>query len=277
MPERVCEKIPAAELYARSGEQVQPFTTLFQVVAAAPSTDWAGVDRLLLMPDLIDHWLTGRQVAEVTNASTTGLLDGRTRRWCPQTLADLQRLWGVPAARILPDLVEPGTVVGDVRPDLIDTSAQVVAVGSHDTASAIVSVPATGTDFAYISSGTWSLVGLELDAPVITEASRAANFANELGLDGTVRYLKNVMGLWVLTECLHQWGKDGLDVDLPELLDRAALVPALRTVVDIDDPCLLPPGDMPARIATLARSAGEPVPATPDATCACATSSAAAR
>jgi rhamnulokinase len=140
-----------------------------------------------------------------------------------------------------------------------------VAVGSHDTASAVVGVPAAGDRFAYISCGTWSLVGVELDAPVLTEASRQANFTNEAGVDGTIRYLRNVMGLWLLQESLRTWGGP----DLPDLLRRAALEPAFRCVVDPDDPAFLPPGDMPARIADACRRAGEPVPATPAATVRC--------
>ncbi len=263
VPERVFERLPAEELYARCGLQVQPFNTIFQLVAAAGTTPWDDVDRLLLMPDLLNHWLSGRTVAEITNASTTGLLDVRTRTWSGATLDDLRAIWGVPASEVLPDLVEAGTVLGPVSTSVLETGAAVVAVGSHDTASAIVAVPAAGDDFAYISCGTWSLVGLELDAPVLTEASRAANFTNELGIDGTVRYLKNVMGLWVLSESIRTWAESGLDADLPALLAAAAGLPALTTVVDINDPGLLPPGDMPARIAALAAAAGEPVPGSP--------------
>ena len=133
-------------------------------------------------------------------------------------------------------------------------------VGSHDTASAVVAVPAVGDDFAYISCGTWSLVGLELDRPVLTEDSRAANFTNEAGVDGTVRYLRNVMGLWVLQESLRTWNEAGLPADLPDLLAAAARVPALTTVVDVDGPAFLPPGDMPARIAAEAERTGQTPP-----------------
>jgi rhamnulokinase len=138
----------------------------------------------------------------------------------------------------------------------------VTAVGSHDTASAVVGVPAEQPRFAYISSGTWSLVGLELDRPVLTEDARLADFTNEVGVDGTIRFLKNVMGLWVLSESVRAW-----DAELPPLLEAAAAVPALRTVVDINDPRLLAPGTtadpMPARVVALARAAGEPEPSTP--------------
>src|SRR5690625_185975 len=159
-------------------------------------------------------------------------------------------------------MVEPGTDVGRLRPSLGLGEPALVAVGSHDTASAVAAVPARSPEFAYISSGTWSLVGLELDAPVLTEAGRKANFTNELGVGGTVRYLRNVMGLWVLQECLRSWQEDGHDVDLPTLLAAAADEPALACAVDIDDPAFLAPGDMPARLHQAARRAGQQPPAT---------------
>jgi rhamnulokinase len=134
------------------------------------------------------------------------------------------------------------------------------AVGSHDTASAVVGVPADGDRFAYVSCGTWSLVGVELEKPVLTEASRTAGFTNELGVDGTVRYLRNVMGLWLLQESLRTWAASGLPADLPDLLAAAAQVPAFSAVVDPDDPRFLPPGDQPARIAEVCRETGQTPP-----------------
>ncbi|WP_371744557.1 rhamnulokinase family protein [Georgenia sp. TF02-10] len=208
----------------------------------------------------------GERVAEVTNASTTGLLDVRRRTWSTEVTAALERDLGVPAAGLLPDLVEPGTVLGPLDPGdhaEVVAGTRLVAVGSHDTASAVAAVPATEPGFAYISCGTWSLVGLELPAPVTTEASRAANFTNELGLDGTVRYLRNVMGLWLLQESLRTWHAGGHDVDLATLLAQAAEVPPLRCVIDVDDPAFLPPGGMPARITAAAASTGQPPPTTP--------------
>ncbi|WP_127573854.1 rhamnulokinase [Georgenia faecalis] len=268
-PDRVFAHLPAAELYARTGLQVQPFNTVFQLAAAAGSAQLAAARRLLLVPDLLGYWLTGAEVAEVTNASTTGLLDVATRRWSPEVAAVLDAGFGVGVAGLLPDVVEPGTVIGPVRDGTDGAGARLVAVGSHDTASAVVAVPASTDDFAYISCGTWSLVGLELDAPVLTEASRAANFTNELGLDGTVRYLRNVMGLWVLQECVRRWEEAGHDVDLAALIAAAAEEPALACVVDVDDPSLLPPGDMPGRVAALAARTGQPVPRGPAALTRC--------
>lgn len=256
VPETVFATIPAAELYSRTGLQVQPFNTLFQLVAAQGTAALAAARTALLVPDLLGYWLTGARVAEVTNASTTGLLDASTRTWA----TDLAERLGIDAS-MLPPLLDAGALLGHVRADVgLHGSVPVWTVGSHDTASAVVAVPAVGDDFAYISCGTWSLVGLELDEPVLTEASRAANFTNEAGVDGTVRYLRNVMGLWVLQESIRTWNEAGLPADLPDLLAAAARVPALTTVVDLDAPTFLPPGDMPARIADEAARTGQTPP-----------------
>jgi rhamnulokinase len=210
---------------------------------------------VLLVPDLITYWLTGRRVAEVTNASTTGLLDARSRTWSADLLGRLAASYPELAGLRdrLPELVEPGTAVGQLLPEVREATGlgevPVLAVASHDTASAVAAAP-LGASTAYISSGTWSLVGLELPAPVLTEASRAANFTNELGLDGTVRYLRNVMGLWVLDECVRAWAvEDGAPVDLPGLLDAAAAEPGGRCLVDVDGDEFLAPGDMPRRVS----------------------------
>ncbi|MGC3954523.1 MAG: rhamnulokinase family protein [Propionicimonas sp.] len=255
VPERLFGSLPAAELYRRAGLQVMPFNTIFQLVA--DNCDWSEVDRILLMPDLLAYRLSGRQVAEVTIASTTGLLEVATRQWSAQTCAHLAEVYGVPAARILPELVEPGTILGDTLPEVLDVPVPVVAVGGHDTASAVASIPATSSDFAFISSGTWSLVGLELPEPVLTQESRRENFTNELGVDGTVRYLKNVMGLWVLSESVRTWQGQGLQVELLDLLAAAQQQPGLACVVDMNDERLLPPGDMPARLRTMAAETGQ--------------------
>ncbi|WP_033352683.1 rhamnulokinase [Nocardiopsis xinjiangensis] len=261
--ERVFEHVPAEELYAVNGLQVQPFNTLFQLVAAAGSSHLDSARDLLLLPDLIGHWLTGERVAELTNASTTGLVDAGTRDWSRRCLDLLRERYGVPAGDLLPGIVAPGTVVGSLGPAAGPASgAPLVAVGSHDTASAVAAVPASTPSFAYISSGTWSLVGVELDAPVRTEEGREENFTNELGVDGTVRYLRNVTGLWLLQESLRVWRERGREVDLDDLLERAAHVPALACVVDVDDPRFRPPGDMPARIAEFAAETGQRPPET---------------
>ncbi|MFZ0530096.1 MAG: FGGY family carbohydrate kinase, partial [Propionicimonas sp.] len=212
VPELVFAGLPAAELYATAGLQVMAFNTIFQLVAARADERWAETNRILFVPDLLSYWLSGRQVAEVTIASTTGLLDVSSRTWSDAICTHLAETYGLPVPRVLPELVEPGSLLGQTTPGLLSQPLQVVAVGGHDTASAVVSIPATSTDFAFISSGTWSLVGLELEEPVLSEASREADFTNELGIDGTVRYLKNVMGLWVLSESIRTWQARGLTV-----------------------------------------------------------------
>jgi sugar (pentulose or hexulose) kinase len=254
VPDRVVAALGAARLYETTGLAQQPFNTLFQLVAAAGTPQLAAAHRMLLLPDLIAYWLTGSAGTEATNASTTQLYDVRRRCWASDLMV---------AAGLRPDLFaplrEPGTVIGPV-PDLPEIGP-VVAVGSHDTASAVVGVPARGPNFAYISCGTWSLVGVELDRPVLTEASRAANFTNEGGVDATIRYLRNIMGLWLLQESMRRW--DG--VGLPDLLAAAAREPAFASIVDPDDPVFLPPGDMPARIARFCADSGQPVPSSPAA------------
>lgn len=256
---QVLERIPAAELYAITGIQQLPINTIYQVVAALDTPAVRAASCLLLIPDLVAYWLTGNIGAEVTNASTTQLYDLRTRSWAASVMDRV----GIPQ-RLFPPLRQPGEIIGDVRPDAAaGVSAPVISVASHDTASAVVAVPASGPDFAYISCGTWSLVGLELSQPVITEASRRANFTNETGIDGTIRYLRNVMGLWLLQECMRTWALQGLHIDQDQLAARASREPPLRSVIDPDDPAFLAPGDMPARIAAACAATGQHVPQTP--------------
>ena len=273
MPTRAEETISARDLYAITGLQQLTFNTIYQLLSEIGSARLDRAETLLLLPDLLSYWLTGEIGAERTNASTTGLYDVCARDWA----VDLVERVGLPHG-ILPPVREPGSVIGGLRPavtaDLgIEGYAPVIAVGSHDTASAVVGVPAESESFAYISSGTWSLVGLELDAPVLTEAARVADFTNEGGVDGTVRFLKNVMGLWVLSECLRAWGDRGDLADLGSLLNAAEEGEGLRTVVDINDASLLAPGTstdpMPERVVALARAVGEPTPDSPAAIVRC--------
>ncbi|MGV4889975.1 rhamnulokinase [Streptomyces viridosporus] len=257
--EKVWARMPAGELYAATGLQYAPFNTLYQLTAARGTAQLSRAERLLLIPDLLTYWLTGEQGTELTNASTTQLIDPRTRTWSP----GVARRLGIDLGLFAP-LRRPGDPAGVLRPEVLGETGlagpvAVTAVGSHDTASAVAAVPATGERFAYICTGTWSLAGLELDAPVLTEESRAANFTNELGLDGTVRYLRNIMGLWLLQECVRTWGEP----DLGALLREAAEAPALRSVVDAGDTAFLAPGRMPERIAEACRASGQPVPLSP--------------
>ncbi|MEB0267494.1 rhamnulokinase family protein [Cryobacterium sp. 10I5] len=237
-----------AELYVANGLQFLPFNTLYQLTADLTTGSLDQADQVLLVPDLLNYWLTGTAVAERSNASTTGLLNVRTREW-DEPLIDRLGF----DRRMFPRLVDAGTRIGALLPDVAGEiraggPIDVTAIGSHDTASAVVAVPAQGEDFAYISCGTWGLVGVELEAPVLSAAGRAANFTNEGGVDGRVRYLHNVMGLWLLSESIRTWEHAGETIVLADLLRAAGEVTGPVAVFDADDQRFLAPGDMPARI-----------------------------
>lgn len=253
--DRVHTAIGRDRLYAVNGLQFLPFNTVYQL-ASEPDEVRHGDRTMLLVPDLLAHRLTGARVAEITNASTTGLLDATTRTWSDEVrqAIDLD-----PA--VLPPLVEPGTTIGTVQPGLGLPAVPVVAVGSHDTASAVVGVPGVGEHWAYVSSGTWSLVGVELPAPVLSDASREANFTNEGGVDGTVRYLRNVGGLWLLEQCRAEWGSGA--PGLSELITAAGNLAPGGPTVDVDDPEFIAPGSMPARITAAVERSGRSLPSDP--------------
>lgn len=247
-------RLPHAELYGRNGLQFLPFNTLYQL-AAEPASALQG-RRMLLVPDLLAFWLTGEMVCERTNASTTGLLDPRTRDWDADLIATL----GLPVT-LFGELVDPGNRIGTLRPEmaeLVGSRLEVLAAPTHDTASAVMAVPMDPTRAAYVSCGTWGLVGVETPAPILTDAAREAGFTNEGGVDGTTRFLHNVMGLWVLTELLRGWGRTA---ELVSLLDAAASEPAPGALVDVDDPRFLAPGPMEPRLAAWLTERGLPVPA----------------
>ena len=246
--------VDPAELYTRNGLQFLTFNTLYQFAAdqLAGSLDWA--DSFLLIPDLLGYWLTGRQIAERTNASTTGLLSvgsagsAGTGRWDDELIRRLH----LPRS-LFPEIVDAGTNIGVLLPSVggeigAGSAMTLTAVGSHDTASAVVATPMLTGSPAYISCGTWGLVGVELEHAVLTEAGREANFTNEGGVDGRIRYLHNVMGLWLLNESVRTWEHDGHTIDLPHLLEQASAVEKPVTVFDANDPRFFTPGDMPARI-----------------------------
>ena len=244
--EIVHARMPHADLYARNGLQYLPFNTLYQLAAEPP--EFLGfADTALLIPDLFGFWLTGQARAELTNASTTGLLRA-FGGWDDELIVAL----GLPRG-ILPPLIAPGDMLGTLRPEVaasigVGADVAVTAVGSHDTASAVVAVPMRADAAAYISCGTWGLVGVEVERPVLTAEALAANFTNEGGVDGRVRLLHNIMGLWVLSEAVRTWERAGHPIDLPTLLDSAEEVTGPVPVFDVNDPRFLPPGDMPARI-----------------------------
>lgn len=260
--EAVHAEVPFEELYRRNGLQFLPFNTLYQLACERESGLLDLADAMLLVPDLFGWMLTGEKAAERTNASTTGLLDVTTKEWD----AELAERIGVPA-RILPGLVDPGDTVGTLLPHVakeLGGSAPVVAVGSHDTASAVLAVPMRADRAAYISCGTWGLVGVETERPVLTDAAREANFTNEGGVDGRTRFLHNVMGLWLLSETIREWEREpgSAKIDLPALLAEAARVAGPVGIFDANDPVFMPPGDMPGRIRTWLAEHDQPVPQT---------------
>jgi rhamnulokinase len=248
--------VDAAGLYRANGLQHLPFNTLFQLAADRRSGALQRADSFLLIPDLLGYWLTGNAVAERSNASTTGLLGVETHEWDNALITRL----GLPR-EIFPRLVDAGAIVGPLLPAVASElgarpDVAVTAVGSHDTASAVVAIPATRADFAYISCGTWGLVGVELERPILTEASRLAGFTNEGGVDGRVRYLHNVMGLWLLSESVRDWEADGETIDLTELLAAATAVTEYVPIFDANDTVFLAPGDMTGRIEGWFRERG---------------------
>ena len=279
----VHERIATERLYATTGLQHLPFNTLYQL-AAEP--DLAG-KQALLIPDLLAYMLTGARRTESTNASTTGLFDAVAGEWATEFLTAL----GLPA-ELFPPLIEPGETIGTLLSEVSErtglaAATKVVAVGSHDTASAVAAVPATSPNFAYISSGTWSLVGVELHHPVLSEASRLANFTNERGVDGTIRYLRNVGGLWLLSESMRSWQQEAYDagnpassassatpslpelLDLPEFLAAAAAEPVGGPRIDVDSADFIAPGNMPERIRAAVNATGGTLGARPAAVVRC--------
>ena len=254
MLEEALRRVPRQEIYSRTGVQFLPINTLYQLMALVRSGDpqLETSERLLTMPALLAYWLCGVQADEFTDATTTQCYDARAGVWA----ADLLDKLGIPS-RIFGEVVPPGTPLGSLRPELTLGPVKVIAPGTHDTASAVAAVPFEPDHrAAYISSGTWSLVGLEVPRPVITEVALHANLTNEGGVGGTFRLLKNVMGLWLLQECRRAWAGRGGDMPYEDLLRLAEEAPAFAAVIDPDDERLLRPGDMPARIVTLSAENG---------------------
>src|ERR687891_910195 len=234
------------EIYQTTGIQFLPINTLYQLLAMRGSPLLEAAETMLLIPDLMNYWLTGEKACEYTNATTTQLLDLEEGGWA----GDLLEGMGLPS-RVLAPIVQPATRLGPLLPEVVEeigAKPPVFAVASHDTASAVVAVPAGGEDFAYISSGTWSLVGVETSQPVVTQEAMDANFTNEGGFGGRTRFLKNVMGLWLLQEGRRVWAQESQEYSYEELTRLAEEAPASGPVVDPDHPSFLTPGDMPSRI-----------------------------
>jgi rhamnulokinase len=260
--EQVFRIVPRAEVFAQTGIQFMQLNSLYQFYALklAGSPALAAARTLLFMPDLLNYWLTGVARAELTIASTSQFYDPRAKTWA----RDLLERLGLPTG-ILPEIVPPGTHLGP----LLDTVAgaaglgavPVYTTGCHDTASAVAAVPAEGSNWCYISSGTWSLMGAELDEPVIDERALAQNLTNEIGAAGKVRFLKNIAGLWLLQECRRAWALEGVEYTYEELVRLAGDAQPARATIDVD--AFLDPGDMPRKIADHCRARGQTPPETP--------------
>lgn len=262
IPSYVFENIvPWKKLYNVTGIQSMNFNTIYQMVADIKNRPWLveNADKMLNMPDLLGYFLTGEKLSEYTIMSTGALLDAKKR-----TLAtDLLKKCGIKES-LFCDIVSPGTTLGKLTP-FVDsetgkTGASVVKIASHDTASAVLSVPAKDQDFLYISSGTWSLMGIESPEPVITEESLKYDFTNEGGVFGTIRVLKNIMGLWLLQESRRQWKREGLNYSFDDLSDMAKASKPLQSIINPDDALFSPAGDMPGRIREYCKATGQHVP-----------------
>mgnify|MGYP005850467045 CR=1 FL=1 len=261
MLEEAFRRVPREEIFAQTGIQFMQINSLYQllamVVGRSPILDIA--ETFLTMPDLFNYWLTGRKVCEFSIATTTQCYDPRKGRWA---IPPLERL-GIPT-HIFPEIVPPGTVLGELLPSVAEevglSSLPVIAPACHDTGCAVAAVPVEGAGFAYISSGTWSLMGAELPEPVINEQSLVFNFTNEGGVGGTFRFLKNITGLWLVQECRRTWARQGEEFSYDDLTQMAAQATPLQSVVDPDYPEFLKPGDMPARIRAFCHKTDQPVP-----------------
>lgn len=261
IPEKVRAIIPDEELFARTGIAFNSFNTLYQLYAMKEEGDPAleSAQDLLFLPDLLAYFLTGKKGTEYTIASTSQLLDPFKRDWDRELMEKL----GIPA-HIFGEVKLPGTVRGTLLPEIAKecgvAEIPVIAIGGHDTASAVAAVPAKEKDFAYISSGTWSLLGAEVQKPLCTEGVMKANYTNEGGVDGSIRLLKNIMGLWIIQECKREWDRRGSETSFGELVELSMQAPAFKAILDVDDACFLAPGDMPARIQAYCAKSGQPVP-----------------
>ena len=263
VPEKVFARVSEAEIFAATGVQTMQINTLFQLASMAMAGDpkLECAETLLMIPDLFNYFLCGERAVEYTEASTTQMYKLGARDWDREML----RRVGIPE-RILTRVVQPGTVLADVSRDVLEMCGfaktfPVIAVGSHDTASAVASIPNLDEGSAFISSGTWSLMGVELDAPVINERTLGLNYTNEIGAAGKVRFLKNIAGLWLVQECRKAWALEGSEYGYNELTVMAAGAEPFAAVIDPD--AFLEPGAMPERIATLCRETGQSAPETP--------------
>ncbi len=259
MTDKLCAVVPREEVFEHTGLQFMDLNSLPQLYSLKDSPALGVASRLLFMPDIFNYWLTGVQKAELTIASTSQFYNPRERRWATELLEKL----GLPTS-ILPEIVPPGQKLGTLLPDVaeaagLDASTPVFTTCCHDTASAVAAVPAEGSGWCYISSGTWSLMGAELDEPVVTAQALEATLTNEVGAEGKIRFLKNIAGLWPLQECRRAWAAAGKQFSYADLARRAAEAKPFAAVISPDS--FLEPGRMPERIADYCRNTGQAPPA----------------
>jgi len=258
------DRIPKEEIYAVTGIQNMQVNTIFQLdyMARERPGDIERAKAFLMFPDLINYFLTGEKLNEYTNASTTQLMDAKERAWCRPLIEKI----GLDPA-IFEDIVMPGAVCGklidSIREETRSKPADVYCIASHDTASAVAAIPAAdGDDYMYISSGTWSLIGTELDEPLISDAAMMYNFTNEGGAQGNIRFLKNIMGSFLVQESKKQWAREGSDHSFAELDAMCEAAPSVGSYIDVDDPLFIKTGDMPARIVSYLEKTGQRIPRT---------------
>jgi rhamnulokinase len=265
------ERVSRSAVYRATGIQPMQINTLFQLFSMIRDRDpqLGAAATLLPLPSLFSYWLCGRRAAEYTHATTTQCLDAREHRWA----VHLMKVLGIPTD-IFPPLVEPGTVLGTLLSRVaaevgMPDATPVIAVGCHDTASAVAAIPSLDASSAYISSGTWSLMGVVIQEPVISDRALAGGFTNEGGVGGTIRLLRNIPGLWLVQECRRRWQRDGANYSWAELTELAERANPFRCIVDPGDPALLNPPDMPAAIRATCRRGGQEMPDTVGAVIRC--------
>ena len=263
MVEAACKRVPREEIFAQTGIQFLQLNTLFQLYAMVMQNapQLALAETFLTIPDLLNYWLTGRKVCEFSNATTTQCYDTRRGTWAKPMLERL----GIPT-HIFPEVIQPGTVLGELRAEVAAEagigSIPVIAPACHDTGSAVAAVPARGGNFAWISSGTWSIMGVEAREAVVNDLTLACSLTNEGGVNNTYRLSKNIMGLWLVQESRRTWTRQGQSMSYTELTDLAAAAQPLKAVIDPDHNDFLKPGDMPARIKAYCQRSGQAVPET---------------
>ena len=257
--EEALEFVSREQIFESTGLQFMEINSLFQLFAMKGTPALESAESLLMMPDLFHYWFTGERLCEFTDATTSQCYDPRERDWAWPIFGAL----GLPAG-IFGQVVDPGTDLGALRASVAAECGlpdmRVVAPGTHDTASAVAAVPATGPDWAYLSSGTWSLLGVESPRPHVTPQVLAKNFTNEGGVCRTTRLLKNICGLWLLEECRREWSRNGVETGYDELAAQAVESAPFRSVIDVDSPDFISPGDMPGRIAEACRRSGQSPP-----------------